>query len=133
MASVHSKVAVGVAAVIAVILIISLVQEMNRRWQVQREMQALNQDVKMAERKVIELEQLNQYFRTDDFQERLARENLNYSAPGEAVVLVPEGTEKAQVASSEVAQPVEAISTPMQWWRIFFVEERPFDAFRHEG
>lgn len=124
---------VGIAVVVGILLLISLVQEMNRRWQVEREVIGLSAEVKMAERKVIELEQLNQYFGTDAFQERLARENLNYSAPGEVVVLIPEEAAPVEIASSEAIQTPEHVSTPMKWWRIFFVEDAPFDAFQNEA
>ncbi|MEK7556469.1 MAG: septum formation initiator family protein [Patescibacteria group bacterium] len=124
------KIALGIAAVVGILLLTSLVQEMNRRWQVQREVAALKQEVQVAERKVVELSQLNQYFRTDAFQERLARENLNYSAPGETVVLIPEEAEPVEVQSSAVTEKEIPPSIPMKWWRIFFVEDAPFEAFQ---
>jgi len=133
MSNLKPKLVVAVAAVIGLILIVSLVQEMNRRYQVQREVQALQQEVTSAERKVIELDQLNQYFRTDAFQERLARENLNYSAPGETVVLIPEEAAPVEVESSVISEEPEVYSPPMKWWRIFFVEDEPFAAFRNEA
>lgn len=127
------KLVIGVATVVGVILVTSLIQEMNRRWQVQREVQALKQEVQLAERKVVELSQLNQYFRTDAFQERLARENLNYSAPGETVVLIPEDAEPVEVQSSAMPKKPESASIPMKWWRIFFVEDAPFEVFHDEA
>lgn len=126
MAQLRVKMVVGVAVAIGIFLLVSLAQEMNRRWQIQREVAALEAEVREAQRKTIELDQLNQYFRTDDYQERLARENLNYRAPGEQVVLIPEGAPEVPVASGEVAHPVPSHSTPEKWWRIFFVDERPF-------
>lgn len=130
--SVRLKVGLGAAGVVAVILIVSLVQEMNRRWQVQREVAALEAEVKSAERKTIELTHLNQYFRTDAFQERVARENLNYSAPGEKVVLVPEEAQDVKTVSSEVGAKLRPASTPLKWWQIFFVEEHPFETLGYE-
>ncbi len=115
------------------ILIVSLVQEMNRRWQVQREVAALEAEVKAAERKTIELAHLNQYFRTDAFQERVARENLNYSAPGEKVVLVPEEAQDVPTASSEIGGKTQPASIPLKWWQIFFVEEHPFETLDHDA
>lgn len=114
------KIVVSVAGVIIVLLLISLAQEMNRRLQVQREVQKLQQDVHGLERNVIGLENLNQYFRTDAYQERLAREKLNYQAPGEKVVLIPE--EQQTDRSPEMAEPTDDhISIPEGWWRAFFV------------
>lgn len=131
--SVRLKMGLGVAGVAAVILIVSLVQEMNRRWQVQREVAALEAEVKAAERKTIELTHLNQYFRTDAFQERVARENLNYSAPGEQVVLVPEEAQDVKTISSEIGETPRSASTPLKWWQIFFVDEHPFETLGYDS
>ncbi len=103
-------------------LFFSLAQEMNRRLQVQHEVQKLQREVQDMQRTVISLENLNQYFRTDDYQERLAREKLNYQAPGEKVVLIPDGA----FAKPETTTPTKAaaiMSTPERWWRAFFVPE----------
>lgn len=132
MSGIRFKVGVLAAGGVAVILLVSLAQEMNRRWQVQREVQTLEAEVRAAERKAIELENLNQYFRTDAFQERLARENLNYSAPGEKVVLIPEEAQQAAVASNSLEKKPELLSPPMKWWNIFFVSESPFATLGHD-
>lgn len=123
MMGLHPKLVLAVMIVTGTLLSISLVQEMNRRWQVQTEVAALEAEVKTAERKVIELTQLNQYFRTDAFQERLARENLNYSAPGERVVLIPEEFIPPETQSGEVTQKTEPDSIALKWWKIFFVND----------
>ncbi|MEX1997559.1 MAG: septum formation initiator family protein [Candidatus Andersenbacteria bacterium] len=114
------KIVIGVALVITILLLVSLAQEMNRRLQVQREVQRLQQEVQALERDIIGLDNLNQYFRTDAYQERLAREKLNYQAPGEKVVLIPE---KQQVSSADpdTGRAEERVSIPERWWRAFFV------------
>lgn len=109
----------GGAAVIVIILLVSLAQEMNRRLQVQREVVKLEQQVQQVEKNVIELENLNQYFRTPDFQERLAREKLNFQAPGEQAVYLPQpGIEEENTIKSST--PLQQYSIPEQWWRAFF-------------
>jgi len=115
------RVVIGVAVIVVIFLFVSLAQEMNRRWQIQREVQRLEQEVAGMQKSVIELENLNQYFRTDAYQERLAREKLGYQAPGEKVVLIPE--ESAQEIEREATPASEKpVSIPEQWWRAFFVE-----------
>lgn len=119
------KIILVAAAAIALIILISLAQEMNRRLQLQREVQRLENEAKEMHKNVIELENLNQYFRTDAYQERLAREKLNYAAPGEKVVLIPETivnqTEERTATAAERTIPI-----PERWWRIFFVEGSVF-------
>ena len=69
--------------------------------------------------------QLNQYFRSDDYQERLAREQLNYKAEGEKVVLIPESDLVPPPSSQAIASDEVHVSTPLQWWKVFFVDETP--------
>ena len=123
MSLVQPKVIIGVGLSIALLLIVSLAQEMHRRWQIQREVAQLEAKVREAERATIELQNLNRYFQTDDFQERLAREKLNFKAPGEEVVLLPHGEEATDESTSSAEQAPAETSTPEQWWRLFFVDE----------
>ena len=113
----------GVAGVIVLLIVIALAQEMNRRFEVQREVQRLEKEVQGMQRQVIELENLNQYFATEDYQERLARENLNYAAEGETVVLIPDKQADGELATSDLAVPEDPPSIPLKWWYIFFVQE----------
>ncbi len=115
---------VGVTAVIVFLILLSLAQEMNQRWQIQREIQRLETQAKAMQTSVIELENLNQYFRTDDYQERLAREKLNYRAAGEEVVLIPDAAGSDEVVNELEQRPADnKYSLPMKWWRLFFVDE----------
>jgi len=118
------KIIVGVSILIVVFLLVSLAQEMNRRLAIEREVRKLDQQVQDMKKAVVEAEQLNQYFRTDAYQDRLAREKLNYRAPGEKVVLVPDAEAPTEQASAR--QPGEKpLSIIEQWWRVLFVDENP--------
>lgn len=121
MAAPNLKVIFFGAAIVALLILFSLAQEMNRRWQVQREVAALEADVSKMERKVVELEQLNEYFSTKDYKERLAREQLNFRAPGEKVVLIPERVAGAQKTNPAVVRENNPLSIPLRWWHVFFV------------
>jgi cell division protein FtsB len=112
------------ASVVVVFILLALVQEMNRRWQVQREVASLEQEIRAMENKVVELEQINQYFRTPDYLERVAREKLNYHAPGEQVVLIPDEVAESAVLNSEESSQ-RPVAVWRRWWDIFFVEETP--------
>ena len=121
MRTLNFKISLGVFAAVTLILLVSLAEEMNRRLSVQHQIAALEQDAQRMERRVIELQHLNNYFGTDAYQERLAREKLNFSAPGEKVVLIPdEGATTA--AANAPAEAVVQESIPLRWWHTFFVE-----------
>lgn len=117
------KFILGTTAVVVLLILLSLSQEANRRWQVQQEVAYLEQDVQQLQKNVIELKHLNQYFRTDDYQERLAREKLNYRAEGEHVVLIPEEDIKEDVKPSLPHDTPEEPTNPVLWWKVFFVDE----------
>jgi cell division protein FtsB len=122
-----------VAGIVIVLILFSLAQEMNRRWQIQRQVQHLEQEANDMQKHVVELENLNQYFRTDDYQERLAREKFNYHASGEKVVLIPDPATPSPGSSSAAATTSTTQSVPLRWWRIFFVDANPLEALQVGG
>lgn len=114
------KLMISLAGIVVVFILFSLAQEMNRRLQVQREVAKLQHEVRGLEKTIIEMESLNQYFNTDAFQERMAREKLNYRASGESVVLITEEQEESepQIAGAQTERSVTSI--PQRWWHVFF-------------
>lgn len=118
----NPRLVLSVTGIVVVFILLSLGQEMNRRWQIEREVNRLEQEADTLKKSVVELEHLNQYFRTSDFQERLAREKLNYRAPGEEVVLIPENEVAGEgpVESLEIAKAEPPIA--LKWWNVFFVD-----------
>ncbi|MEX0649981.1 MAG: septum formation initiator family protein [Candidatus Andersenbacteria bacterium] len=117
------KLILATTAVVILLILLSLGQEVNRRWQVQREIAQLDQEVQSLQKNVLEVEHLNQYFRTDDYQERLAREKLNYRAPGEHVVLIPEEPIAGDGVEALPKQTDPEMSNILRWWRVFFVDD----------
>lgn len=109
-----------VAGVVILLILFALAQEMNRRLQVQREIVQLESEVSALEKNLIEMDNLNQYFKTDDFAELMAREKLNYKAEGEKVVLIPERKEEDIVGYEETNKEEQSI--PKKWWSEFFTK-----------
>jgi len=109
-----------VAGVIVLLIFFALAQEMNRRLQVQREIVRLESEVSSLEKNLIEMENLNQYFKTEDYAELMAREKLNYKAAGEKVVLIPEGVSEEEVAPKEESENERSV--PKKWWDLFFTK-----------
>lgn len=113
------KIILSVAGIGLVFILISLAQELNRRWQYQREVERLNQEVYKSEQQLTELTNLNIYFKTEAYQERLAREKLNYRAPGEKVILIPQDTSQPEPATGDQPTPTSE-SLARRWWNAFF-------------
>ncbi len=122
MAVLKPNIILAVTVVVALLILFSLAQEMNKRWQIQREATRLEGEVNKMERRVVELTQLNEYFSTPDYKERLAREQLNFRAPGEKVVLIPERVAGTQTKESTKEPEEQKRSTPLRWWYLFFVD-----------
>lgn len=118
------KVVLSVVILIALTLFVSLAKEMNRRIQIQHQVKALQNEVQGMQRSIVEMENLNHYFQTDAYQERLAREKLNYQAPGEKVVLIPENSTTTTTADQTATADTPNYSIPERWWRRFFVPEK---------
>lgn len=122
MAAFRPQIVLGITGLIALLILFSLAQEANRRWQIQREVAQLEKEVHNTEKGLVALQQLNEYFRTPDYKERLAREQLNYRAPGEKVVLIPEHDGKQTQNSQGVSQKQKTLPTSLKWWYLFFVD-----------
>jgi|GEM_PF-2491671 cell division protein FtsB len=114
------KIMLLVAGIIILLILFALAQEMNRRLQVQREIVQLDSEVSALEKNLIEMNNLNQYFKTDDFAELMAREKLNYKATGEKVVLIPEEQEGELIKEEETYEDTQSI--PKKWWDAFFTK-----------
>lgn len=125
MARIRPNIVLIVASIIVLLIILSLAQEVNRRWQVQNQIHELQSQVDSMQKHLVELQQLNEYFRTPDYQERIAREQLNYRAPGEKVVLIPEtasSNNNQTIAPTAPTTPQQ--SNPLKWWYLFFVNTK---------
>ncbi len=126
MGAFRPNVIISITALVAILILFSLAQEMNRRWQVQHEIAKLEEEIRVMEKRVVELQQLTEYFSTPDYKERLAREQLNFRAPGEKVVLISEeDARQVEAASNPKEQEEQERPLPLEWWHVFFVDETP--------
>lgn len=115
---------VGLGAIIMISL--ALTQETYRRYQIQKEIQDLQTQADKKERDNEKLKGIIEYFKTDDFQEKEAKEKLSVQKEGEKVLLV-----KGDKSSNDPGKPADLsqASLPEQrdnrtnlkkWWDYFF-------------
>src|SRR5581483_5979468 len=114
------RVIIAGVGVIALFIAVSFAQELHRRWQYQTQVDQLEQTAHDIEKNVTELSNLNQYFQTPEYVERIAREKLNYRAPGEKVVLIPEDQQAQDTTNNAPRLHDKATPIPLQWWHTFF-------------
>jgi hypothetical protein len=113
-----------VAVVMCLVWTYQSVVAMERNWVLtdrlnteRRELQLLDIEVEMAE-----LE--NEYYRSDEYQELLARKSANKQLPGEHMVYLPENSEEAKnkhvVVSETEKQEKKEYSNFEKWLRYLF-------------
>lgn len=90
--------------------------------EVSQEVQELQAQIEEFEKKNKSLGQLSQYFQTDDFKEREAKERLNLVKEGEKVVIVKKAEIEKVSNGEKVSKPNVEIDRPnyYYWWYYFF-------------
>lgn len=68
-----------------------------------------------------ELEAQQKYVESPEYLEKVAREELHLSKPGEEVILVPEELIRAESKKEEVVS--QEIPNYLKWWRVFMSNE----------
>lgn len=116
---------VGLGAIIMISL--ALTQETYRRYQIQKEIEDLQTQAEKKERDNEKLKGMIEYFKTDDFQEKEAKEKLSVQKEGEKVLMV-----KGDQSNNEPAKPEDFVAQPpalqekdsrsnlKKWWDYFF-------------
>ena len=91
----------------------------------------IEQHIAEFEKKNTELESENkekledlQYFTSDEYIEKVAKQNLGLIKPGEKVIIIPEDDLVVLTQSEDTAALAEELraswSTPKKWWKFFF-------------
>ncbi|MBU0613531.1 septum formation initiator family protein [Patescibacteria group bacterium] len=111
---------IGIA--VLVLFSVSLGKEVVRRYEVNKEIQALEKEVEELENQNTELADLIQYLNTNSFREKEARTKLGMAKEGEKVVVIPNIEVVAETATEAVGVPdnVEELSNPERWFAYFF-------------
>lgn len=86
-----------------------------------------NKDLEKQKEDIIALEeelelmkyQIN-YFQTNSYKEKQAREKLAYRAPGENVLIVPIDKEEDKIADQGIGEVVIKTPNYVHWWRYYF-------------
>lgn len=90
-----------------------------QQWKQRR---TINNEISHLEQQQQELQQHNQaleqslhYFSTDNYKEKLAREQLGLKKDGEIVINYP-----TTGVSTEQPQPIQPKNNPQKWWEYIF-------------
>jgi len=112
---------VGLAVV--VFIGVALGKETYRKYQIQKEIDSLQQEAEKVSEKNQELRQLIEYYQTDAYKELEARKKLGLQKKGEKVVIIKSSPENYlnKTGNLESAESKNA-SNLEKWWRYFFRE-----------
>ncbi len=111
---------------------LSLGKETYRNYQIQKEIQALEEEISGLEKNNDNLTRLIEYFKTESYQEKEARQKLGLQKEGEKVVVITEENIESEELEMESAEnsieefnqseeiQEEEISNPRKWWNFIF-------------
>lgn len=103
----------------------SAIKENSRNRQIQKEIEALKQEAEKIKTTNQELQEKNQYFSTQDFQEKIAKEKLNLQKENENVVVVKPSPSSIVLGESKENNSEKKTTGPeipnyKKWWNYFF-------------
>jgi cell division protein FtsB len=112
---------------VGVILLIfigeNIFEEMVKQKKVNREVEALKEEIRKFEKDNKKLKQLADYFKSEDFKERELKDKLDLVKEGEKVVVVKKASTKNVVHEQESPSKAEvSLDRPnyYYWWKYFF-------------
>ena len=121
-------------AIIALTISIFLIVDFGRRaaanYRSQREAERLTQEVEAAQRYQDKLLARRTYAASDLYVEEVARNELKWTKPGEAVFVVMPTFEPAHIASVALPRQTQSLTVttvlPQEaWWQLFFGRQQP--------
>ncbi len=78
-------------------------------------------DLKNLKQKEVELKQQLEYFRSDEYVEKIARDKLLMAKPGETVLILPKETKNSvfSIQNSELDNPADDLPNWQKWAKLF--------------
>lgn len=110
-------------ALLVVLFVSAFAKEFFRRYEIQREIVALEQEAATLETRQTELRGLVEYFQSDAYKESEARERLGLQKEGESVIIIPNAEETPHLiapSSSSASAAKETERNIEKWWNYFF-------------
>ncbi|MFA7653705.1 MAG: septum formation initiator family protein [Candidatus Magasanikbacteria bacterium] len=113
-----------VMAVMLFVISFAYIRAYYRDYQIQQEINRLQEEVKRLEAKKIETGEVLKYVKSSDFIEEKARIELNLVKPGEQVAVIDGGKISTNTTGQENKKMIkfDQLSNPIKWW-IFFTQK----------
>lgn len=113
----------AIAILIVIYLGISTVETVNRNWELQQKINRLQEENELID---LENEALGydiEYYKTDEYLELAAKQDLGLRAPGEKVIVLPKSqkpTSDKSTAEPELTGLEQAMENWQAWWNFLF-------------
>ncbi len=116
----HSKILMLLA--LAILLSVGFIEfnQWKQRQEINKEINHLVEQQKSLEQKNLDLEQSLQYFSSDPYKEKLAREQLGLQKEGEIVINFPKIAEQVQ-SPNDSSQNQNNLQ---KWWEYIFLQQK---------
>lgn len=112
----HSKLFLAGLLIVLIAVIGLELQQWQQRRKINAEIQHLKEEQADLEARNTALQQSLQYFSSENYQEKIAREQLGLKKEGEIVVNFPPNG----IDTQEKTEPTKPKSNPQKWWEYLF-------------
>lgn len=109
-----------VGLILMVFFSISLGKEMYRKYQINKEITAVQEEINSLEQENQEMRDLIEYLNTNSFKEIQARQQLGLQKEGEQAIAIQSAPEEIQNVAGEEEAIEEEQTNTMKWWSYFF-------------
>lgn len=119
-----SKLITVISFIIIIYAAFGLARLIWKNYQVNQKIESLKKEITQLEEENFELRNEINYYKTNSYKERLAREKLNLQKPGEIVIVItqPEEDKFSSVQNKGIKNKEKKLSVPnwRKWWNYFF-------------
>lgn len=106
------------AALITILGVWNTMTTLQKNFMLQRKLDSIEKQIKITEVEIQTLQLKQQYLKSDEYKELVARESLGRVLPGEKVIMLPPVPEKSPQAPQ--AAPIAEESNFGLWMKFFF-------------
>jgi len=110
-----------VLLIILILICWAITQNLSRQKMVSEESKRLEKEILELEKQNLELSSLIEYFASQEYIEKEAREKLNLGKPGEKIVIMPqEQKNNEMLVNNEEEKEQDFKNAFLKWWKYFF-------------
>jgi len=108
---------------IIIFLGLNLGKEFYRKYQIQKEIDSLKEDIDSLEKNNYKMSQLIEYCKTDVYKETEIRKRLGVKKEGESVVMIKSNSADSELGKIEEVDNNENLPNYRKWWNYFFASK----------